>query len=143
MKWTIKWESSMDTNDADYVYDSGEYGDVDDTNPKDMKDLAFTQAAVEYCCDNFDEGSLSLDEDELRELMVNDEFLLSIATKEEIEEFCKDIDVWDLAYDYRPNDPNDCSYAHDWGVTWSRIPADVKELDADQKWIGDCVNTKK
>jgi len=45
MKWTIKWESSMDTNDADYVYDSGEYGDVDDTNPDDMKQLAFTVAA--------------------------------------------------------------------------------------------------
>lgn len=29
----------MDTNDADYVYDSGEYGDADDTNPKDMKVL--------------------------------------------------------------------------------------------------------
>ena len=143
MKWTIKWESSMDTNDADYVYDSGEWGDVDDTNPDDMKQLAFTQAAVEYCCDNFDEGSLDLDEDQLRELMVNDEFLLSIATKEEIEKFCADIDVWDLAYDYRPNDPNDCSYAHNWSVEWSRIPADVKELDVDGKWIKTCLNTKK
>lgn len=99
MKWTIKWESSMDTNDADYVYDSGEYGDVDDNNPKDMKELAFTQVAIEYCCDNYDYGYLNLDEDEFRELMITNDFLLSIATKEEIEEFCKDIDVRDMMYD--------------------------------------------
>lgn len=139
MKWTIKWESEMDTNDADYVYDSGEYGVIDDTNPEDMKKLALTQTAVEYCCDNFDEGSVDLDEDELRELMVNDEFLLSIATKEEIEEFCNDIDVWDLAYEYRPNDPNDDSYAHNWSIEWTRIPGDVKELDVDHDWIGECL----
>lgn len=143
MKWTIKWESSMDTNDADYVYDSGEYGDVDDNNPKDMKELAFTQAAVEYCCDNYDDGYLNLDDDEYRKLMVNNEFLLSIATKEEIEEFCNDFDFRDLAYDYRPRDPNDCSYAHDLSVTWSRIPADVQELDVDDNWVKTCLNTKK
>lgn len=40
MKWTIKWESSMDTNDADYVYVSGKYGDVDD---KDLQKIIFGQ----------------------------------------------------------------------------------------------------
>ena len=69
MKWKILWNSEMDTNDADYVKDSGEYGIVDDENPEEMKQLALTEQAVIFCALKFDDGGYDIEEEDLTKLM--------------------------------------------------------------------------
>lgn len=139
MKWKILWNSEMDTNDADYVKDSGVYGIVDDENAEEVKELALTEQAVTFCALNFDDGSVNIDEEELAALMKDKShdynFIKEIGiTDEEIDAFLKDIEIWNLMYEYKPRDPNDDSNAHDLDVNFKRVPADYKEEDLDSAW---------
>lgn len=53
MKWLVNWESEMDTNDADYVKDSGNYGIVDNTDRNDMLKLLNTIICCDVYAENF------------------------------------------------------------------------------------------
>lgn len=139
MKWKILWNSEMDTNDADYVKDSGVYGIVDDENAEEVKELALTEQAVTFCALNFDDGGVQIDEEELAALMKDKShdynFIKEIGiTDEEIDAFLKNVNIWDLMYEYEPRDPNDDSNAHDLDVNFKRVPADYKEEDLDTSW---------
>ena len=141
MKWKILWDSEMDTNDADYVKDNGEYGIVDDENPEEMKELALTEQALDFCALNFDDGSCQIDEEELAALMKDGNhkynFIKDIGiTDEEIDAFIKEHigEVWDFLYEYTPRDPNDDSNAHDLNIHFRKVPADYKESDLEMSW---------
>ena len=64
MKWLVTWESEMDTNDADYVKDNGDYGIVDDENRRDMLKLLNTVISCDVYAQNFEDGRCQLDDEE-------------------------------------------------------------------------------
>lgn len=134
MKWKYKYESSMDTNDADYVYQSGSLGIYDDANLEQMKDVHMTMMYLNAYAEKFDDGYA--DEDEVREAFV--EKCKSYGLEE------ADYKNFDLdAYDYKPRDPNDDSNAHDLGFSFSRIPADVTEQNVDEYCLKQYYNVSK
>lgn len=134
MKWNYKYESSMDTNDADYVYQSGSLGIYDDGNLEDMKDVHMKMMYLNCYAEKFDEGHA--DGDEVRKAFVEKckEYGLEEA---DYENFYVD------SYDYKPRDPNDDSYAHDLEFSFSRIPADVKFESVDEYSLKKYYNVSK
>ena len=134
MKWNYKYESSMDTNDADYVYQSGSLGIYDDGNLEDMKDVHMKMMYLNCYAEKFDEGHA--DGDEVRKAFV---------------EKCKEYGLEEAdykafyvdGYDYQPRDPNDDSYAHDLEFSFSRIPADVKFESVDEYSLKQYYNVSK
>ena len=134
MKWKYKYESSMDTNDADYVYQAGSLGIYDDADLEQMKAVHMTMMYLNAYAEKFDDGYA--DEDEVREAFV--EKCKSYGLEE------ADYKNFDLdAYDYKPRDPNDDSNAHDLGFSFSRIPADVVEQNVDEYCIKQYYNVSK
>lgn len=123
MLWTYKYEAEMDTNDADYVQESGELGTFDDAKLDDMIQVHMMMIYLNCYGSNFDEGRA--DEDEVRE---------------EFETACKNYGIPEDkyknfyldAYDYRPSDPNDDSYAHDLYFSFTRMPADTRVESVDE-----------
>ena len=134
MKWKYKYEASMDTNDADYVYQSGEIGIFDDGNLEDMKEVHMIMMYLNCYADKFDEGSA--DSDEVRESFVAKckEYGLEEA---DYKDFHVD------TYYFKPRDPNDDSYAHDLEFSFYRIPADVKEEGVDEHCLKQYYNVSK
>lgn len=134
MKWNYKYESSMDTNDADYVYQSGSLGIYDDGNLEDMKDVHMKMMYLNAYAEKFDDGYA--DDDEVRKIFVEKckEYGLEEA---DYKNFYVD------SYDYKPRDPNDDSYAHDLEFSFSRIPADVKFESVDEYSLKQYYNVSK
>lgn len=126
MLWTYKFEAEMDTNDADYVQESGELGTFDDANLDDMIQVHMMMIYLNCYGNNFDEGHADSDE-----------------VREEFEEACKKYGIpedkyknFELdAYNYRPSDPNDDSYAHDLYFNFTRMPADTRVESVDEENI--------
>lgn len=123
MKWRYKYEASMDTNDADYVYSSGELGVYDDSDIAQMKKVHMTMMYLNAYAENFNDGHA--DDDEVREAFVEKCKLYGLE-EADYNDFYVD------AYDYKPRDPNDDSFAHNLGFSFSRIPADVVEQNVDE-----------
>ena len=123
MNWLYKYEGSMDTNDADFVYSSGELGTFDDSDPNQMKEVHLMMMYMNSYASKFDEGTADCDE-------VRKSF------REKCESYgLKEADYKDFhlgMYDYKPRDPNCDSYAHDLQFTFTRIPADVQEESVDE-----------
>lgn len=134
MKWNYKYESAMDTNDGDYVYQSGSLGVYDDADIEQMKDAHMKMMYLNAYAEKFDEGYA--DEDEVRKIFV---------------EKCKgygleEVDYKDFhicAYDYTPRDPNDDSYAHDLEFSFTRLPADVQEESVHEYCLKQYYNVSK
>lgn len=134
MKWRYKYEAGMDTNDADYVYQSGVLGTFDDSNLEQMKAVHMTMMYLNAYAEKFDDGYA--DSDEVREAFV--EKCKSYGLEEsDYKNFEVD------AYDYKPRDPNDDSNAHDLGFSFSRIPADVIEQNVDEYSLKQYYNVSK
>lgn len=134
MKWKYKYEASMDTNDADYVYQSGEVGVFDDGNLEDMKEVHMIMMYLNCYAAKFDEGSA--DSDEVRKAFV-------AKCKEYGLEEADYKDFYVDSYDYKPRDPNDDSYAHDLEFSFYRIPADVKEEGVDEHCLKQYYNVSR
>lgn len=131
MKWKYKYEAGMDTNDADYVYQSGELGIFDDSDLEQMKTVHMTMMYLNCYAEKFDDGYA--DSDEVREAFI--EKCKSYGLKEE------DYKNFDIdGYDYTPRDPNDDSNAHDLGFSFSRLPADVVEQNVDEYCLRQYLN---
>lgn len=128
MKWLVTWESEMDTNDADYVKDNGEYGIVDDENRKDMLKLLNTILSCDVYAENFDDGSCQLDDEEQIE-KVYERMKTFGVTEEELDQIASDEDFCVDPSDYKPRDPNDWSVAHDLWISFSKVPADAPSPD--------------
>ena len=123
MKWRYEYEGSMDTNDADYVYSSGTLGVFDDGNIDDMKAVHQMMMYMNAYADNFDDGHA--DYDKVRETFY--EKCKSYGLEEaDYKNFHLDM------YDYKPDDPNDDSNAHNLEFTFKRLPADVTEERVDE-----------
>ena len=126
MKWRYKYEGSMDTNDADYVYNSGELGIFDDGNLNDMKKVHMMMMYLNAYASKFDDGHADCDE-------------VRKAFKEKCKSYgLEEADYKDFyldMYDYKPSDPNDDSYAHDLGFSFTRVPADVVEESVDEHYL--------
>lgn len=134
MKWKYKYEAGMDTNDADYVYQSGSLGIFDDSDLEQMKAVHMTMMYLNCYAEKFDDGYA--DSDEVREAFI--EKCKSYGLEEaDYKNF--DVD----GYDYKPRDPNDDSNAHDLGFSFSRIPADVIEQNVDEYSIKQYYNVNK
>ena len=134
MQWLYKYESNMDTNDADYVYQSGQLGVFDDSNIEQMKTVHMTMMYLNAYAEKFDDGSA--DDDEVRKAFV--EKCKSYGLEEaDYDDFYVD------AYDYQPRDPNDDSFAHDLGFSFKRIPADVIEENVDEHCLRQYYNVNK
>ena len=134
MKWNYKYEASMDTNDADYVYQSGSLGIYDDGNLEDMKDVHMKMMYLNCYAAKFDDGYA--DDDEVREAFK------AKCKSYGLEE--ADYKVFHVdGYDYTPRDPNDDSVAHDLEFSFSRIPADVKEEGVDEHCLKQYYNVSK
>ena len=123
MKWRYEYESSMDTNDADWVYQSGQLGIFDDGNLNDMKKVHMMMMYLNAYASKFDEGSADSDE-------VRQEFVEQCKSYGLEETDYKDFQLY--AYDYKPRDPNCDSYAHDLQFSFTRVPADVVEESVDE-----------
>ena len=134
MQWRYKYEASMDTNDADYVYSSGELGVYDDSDVAQMKEVHMTMMYLNAYAENFDDGHA--DCDEVRKTFVEKCKLYGL------EEADYD-DFYVAVYDYRPKDPNDDSVAHDLEFSFSRIPADVIEQNVNEYCIRQYYNVNK
>jgi hypothetical protein len=123
MKWTYKYEGSMDTNDGDYVYSSGTLGVFNDGNIDDMKAVHQMMMYMNAYAENFDDGHADCDK-----------------VRETFERKCKSYGLEELEYknysldmyEYRPEDPNDDSNAHNLKFTFKRLPADVVEQNVDE-----------
>lgn len=134
MKWRYKYEAGMDTNDADYVYQSGVLGIFDDSDLEQMKAVHMTMMYLNAYAEKFDDGYA--DSDEVREAFV--EKCKSYGLEE------SDYKNFEIdAYDYKPRDPNDDSNAHDLGFSFSRIPADVIEQNVDEYSLKQYYNVSK
>lgn len=134
MKWRYKYEAGMDTNDADYVYQSGVLGTFDDSDLEQMKAVHMTMMYLNAYAEKFDDGYA--DSDEVREAFV--EKCKSYGLEE------SDYKNFEIdAYDYKPRDPNDDSNAHDLGFSFSRIPADVIEQNVDEYSLKQYYNVSK
>lgn len=118
MKWTYKYEGSMDTKDGDYVYSSGKLGVYDDGDLNQMKEVHMMMMYMNAYADNFHEGHANCDK-----------------VREAFEGKCKSYGLEEAdyknfslnMYDYKPDDPNDDSYADDLSFSFTRLPADVIE----------------
>jgi len=134
MKWRYKYKATMDTNDADYVYSSGELGIFDDTNVEQMKTVHMTMMYLNAYAEKFDDGHADSDE-----------------VQKAFEEKCKSYGLEEAdyknfyvdGYDYKPRDPNDDSFAHDLGFSFSRVPADVVEQNVDEYCLRQYYNASK
>ena len=134
MKWRYKYEGSMDTNDGDYVYSSGALGAYDDGDLNHMKEVHMMMMYMNAYADNFDEGHADCDK-----------------VRKAFEEKCKSYGLEEAdyknfhldMYDYKPDDPNDDSYAHNLEFTFSRIPADVTEEHVDEFCLRQYYNVSK
>lgn len=123
MKWTYKYEAEMDTNDGDYVYSSGTLGVFNDGNIDDMKAVHQMMMYMNAYAENFDDGHADCDK-----------------VRETFERKCKSYGLEELEYknysldmyEYRPEDPNDDSNAHNLKFTFKRLPADVVEQNVDE-----------
>lgn len=134
MKWKYKYEAGMDTNDADYVYQSGSLGIFDDSDLEQMKAVHMTMMYLNCYAEKFDDGYA--DSDEVREAFI--EKCKSYGLEEaDYKNFHVD------GYDYKPRDPNDDSNAHDLGFSFTRIPADVIEQNVDEYSIKQYYNVNK
>ena len=134
MKWKYKYEAGMDTNDADYVYQSGELGVFDDSDLEQMKAVHMTMMYLNCYAKKFDDGYA--DDDEVREAFI--EKCKSYGLEEaDYKNFYVD------GYDYRPRDPNDDSCAHDLGFSFSRLPVDVIEQNVDEYCLRQYYNVSK
>lgn len=144
MKWTIKWDSVADSNDADYIRKHGTLGVYDDENKEQMKRLLIIIRAVDSMADCLDYGSWDFDYDKL----VSDIADGTVVTEEDAVEWIKknicddpsDEDTfhdcaWDFMYTYMPRDPEDDSRAHDLRVSFTKIPGEVSESRVDTSWI--------
>lgn len=134
MKWTYKYEAGMDTNDADYVYQSGELGVYDDSDIEQMKAVHMTMMYLNAYAEKFDDGYA--DDDEVRDLFV--EKCKAYGLEEaDYKNFYVD------GYDYKPRDPNDDSRAHDLGFSFTRLPADVIEQNVDEYCLKQYYNVNR
>lgn len=134
MKWKYKYEAGMDTNDADYVYQSGELGVFDDSDLEQMKAVHMTMMYLNCYAEKFDDGYA--DDDEVREAFI--EKCKSYGLEEaDYKNFYVD------GYDYRPRDPNYDSCAHDLGFSFTRLPADVIEQNVDEYCLRQYYNVSK
>lgn len=134
MKWRYKYKATMDTNDADYVYSSGELGIFDDTNIEQMKTVHMTMMYLSAYAEKFDDGHA--DSDEVQKAFVKK--CKSYGLEEaDYNDFYVD------AYDYKPQDPNDDSFAHDLRFSFSRVPADVVEQNVDEYCLRQYYNVSK
>ena len=134
MKWRYKYEVSMDTNDGDYVYSYGYLGAYDDGDMNHMKEVHIKMMYLNAYADNFDDGHA--DCDKVRAAF--EEKCKSYGLEEEdYKNFSLDM------YDYKPDDPNDESHAHDLEFTFSRIPADVTEERVDEFCLRQYYNVSK
>lgn len=134
MKWRYKYEAGMDTNDADYVYQSGSLGTFDDADLDQMKAVHMKMMYLNSYAEKFDDGYA--DEDEVRKVFI--EKCKSYGLEEiDYKNFYVD------GYDYKPRDPNDDSNAHDLGFSFSRIPADVIEQNVDEHCLKQYYNVNK
>lgn len=144
MKWTIKWDSVADSNDADYIRKHGSLGVYDDENPEQMKKLLIIIRAVDSLSNCLDYGSWNFDYAEL----VDDISDGSIVTEEDAKAWIKDnicddpTDedcfndcAWDFMHYYMPRDPEDDSRAHDLRVSFTKIPGEVSESSVDVCWV--------
>ena len=134
MRWRYKYKASMDTNDADYVYSSGELGIFDDTNIEQMKTVHMTMMYLNAYAKNFDDGRA--DDDEVQKTFVEKCKLYGLE-EADYNDFCIE------AYDYKPIDPNDDSFAHDLGFSFTRIPADVVEQNVDEYCLRQYYNSNQ
>ena len=126
MKWLYKFEAEMDTNDADYVKESGELGTFDDTNEHDMLTVHLQMLFMNCYGDVFDEGYA--DDDKVMEHFYKEAHNVGI-TDDELEKFIENDLIDD--YHWKPDDPNCDSHAHDLWFSFHRIPADVVEESVD------------
>lgn len=134
MKWRYKFEGSMDTNDADYVYSSGDLGVFDDGNLNDMKKVHMMMMYMNVYAGYFDDGRA--DNDEVEKAFA--ERCKSYGLEEsDYKDFYLDM------FDYEPRDPNDDSNAHSLSFTFSRIPADVVEERVDEFCMRQYYNVSK
>lgn len=143
MKWTIKWASRADSNDADYIYTHGTFGIVDDQDKDDMQRLLFEMQLASYAEDHFDNGwfrDVDTRED-LIALLTSSKLPEDVVTKfvdkyiGDENDSCFVDHLRDELDDYVPNDPEDDSHAHDLHIKWIRIPGDVTETDFDMNWV--------
>lgn len=134
MKWRYKFEGSMDTNDADYVYSSGDLGVFDDGNLNDMKKVHMMMMYMNAHAAHFDDGYAA--SEEVEKLFA--EKCKSYGLEEsDYKDFSLDM------FDYEPRDPNDDSNAHSLSFTFSRIPADVVEERVDEFCFRQYYNASK
>lgn len=145
MKWTIKWDSVADSNDADYIRKHGTLGVYDDENPAQMKNLLIILRAVDSLAGCLDYGDWNFD----YERLVDDIADGTVVTNEDAIEWIKknicsdptDEDAfhdcaWDfMFYSYMPRDPEDDSRAHDLRVSFTKIPGEVSESSVDTSWV--------
>lgn len=134
MKWRYTYEASMDTNDADYVYSSGELGVYDDSDIAQMKKVHMTMMYLNAYAENFDDGHA--DDDEVQKTFVEKCKLYGLE-EADYDDFCVE------AYYYKPRDPNDDSFAHDLGFSFTRVPADVVEQNVDEYCLRQYYNANK
>lgn len=144
MKWTVKWDSVADSNDADYIRKHGTLGVYDDENPAQMKQLLIKVRAIDSLSDCLDYGSWDFDYAKL----VDDISDGTIITEEYAIEWIKDTicddptdeDCFhdcasDFIHTYMPRDPEDDSRAHDLRVSFKKIPGEVSESDLNICWV--------
>ena len=62
MLWTYSFEAEMDTNDADFVQESGELGTFDDAKLDDMIQVHMMMTYLNCYGSNFDEGHADEDD---------------------------------------------------------------------------------
>lgn len=144
MKWTIKWDSRADSNDADYIYTHGTLGVFDDEDKEQMQKLLFNMRMAEYAEREFDDGGFHsvCDREELIDSLSADGKLpKDVVTKFVDEEIGDENDEWfednlkDWLDDFVPRDPEDDSHAHHLRVSWTKIPGEVIESSFDINWV--------
>ena len=128
MKWLVTWESEMDTNDADYVKDNGDYGIVDDENRRDMLKLLNTVISCDVYAQNFEDGRCQLDDEEQIEKFYERLKTFGV-TDEELDQIAGDKDFCVDPRDYKPRDPNDWGNAHDLCISFAKVPAAAPSPD--------------
>lgn len=132
MKWRVSWKSQMDCNDADYSYEEGEYGIVDDTKLKDMQKLALEVEAAEFHCEHYDDGYADYEPEELSEHLKKQRIIQRLMIPcDMIEKFAGEFD----GDEYEPRDPTGWGGGHDLCISFSRLPADAKEEDITDRFL--------
>lgn len=126
MQWRYKFEAEMDCNDADYAKESGELGVFDDTKEEDMIKVHLQMLYMNCYADVFDDGYAN--DDKVIERFCKEAHAFGI-TDDELDKFIENDLIDD--YEWKPDDPNNDSNAHDLWFSFYRIPADVVEEDVD------------